>query len=77
VQFGILGGHSGIGPPSGAGTLGAAAATVPTKTSIRITALNARFMGSLLDVRDFCGAVEAPQNSHGLALYRHRTSIKV
>ena len=39
----------GSGPPSGAGTLGAAAATnVLAKASIRTTALIVRFMGSLL-----------------------------
>jgi hypothetical protein len=47
VQFGpLLGGHIGIGPPSGAGTLGAAAATyVLTRATIRNVALIARFIG--------------------------------
>src|SRR5215469_12168320 len=46
-QFGpLLGGHIGSGPPSGAGTLGAAAATyVLTSATIRNIALIARFIG--------------------------------
>jgi len=39
--------HVRIGPPSGAGTCGTAAATnVPTRPTIRITVLTVRFMGS-------------------------------
>lgn len=46
-QFGpLLGGHMGSGPPSGAGTLGAAAATyVLTNANIRSNALTVRFIG--------------------------------
>jgi hypothetical protein len=49
LQFGpLLGGHMGSGPPSGAGTLGAAAATyVLTSATIRNNALKARFIGVL------------------------------
>jgi len=43
--FGFFGGHSGSGPPSGAGTLGTAAYTnVPTKPTSRINALSERFI---------------------------------
>jgi hypothetical protein len=46
LQLFLLGGHMGNGPPSGAGTLGAAAATyVLTNANIRKTALIVRFIG--------------------------------
>lgn len=45
----FFGGHSGIGPPSGAGTLGTAAYTyVPTRPTSRINALSERFIVFLL-----------------------------
>jgi len=45
-QLFLLGGHMGSGPPSGAGTLGAAAATyVLTNANIRNNALIVRFIG--------------------------------
>ena len=48
-QFGFLGGHSGIGPPSGAGTLGIEAyANVPTKPTNSSNALSERFIVFLL-----------------------------
>ena len=47
-QFGREGGHIGIGPIPGAGTLGAAAIYVPINPSIRTSILTARFMGFLL-----------------------------
>lgn len=41
----VLGGHVGMGPPSGVGSIGVATATyVHTKPSIRINILTARFM---------------------------------
>jgi|SRR5271165_5385421 len=44
-QSGLLGGHSGIGPP-GVGTLGIAAyANVPTRPTNRSNALSERFIG--------------------------------
>jgi len=44
-QFGLWGGHSGIGPP-GVGTLGTVAnANVPTKPTNSSNALSERFMG--------------------------------
>ena len=45
LQLDLLGGHMGSGPPSGAGTLGAAAATyVLTNANIRNKALIVRFI---------------------------------
>ena len=63
MPFGFLGGHSGIGPPSGAGTLGTAAhANVPTRPTNRINALSERFIVFLLGIAEmalytatFCG----------------------
>jgi hypothetical protein len=53
IPFGFLGGHSGIGPPSGAGTLGTAAhANVPTKPTNRINALSERFIVVLLGIAE-------------------------
>ena len=50
-QFGLLGGHSGIGPSS-ALSIGVAIATyVQAKPTIRINILTARFMVILLTVR--------------------------
>jgi hypothetical protein len=60
-QFAFFGLHNGIGPPSGAGIIGAATATyVQTKPTIRNNILIARFMDVLLA----CGS-PGSGNPHG------------
>jgi hypothetical protein len=52
-QFGFLGGHIGIGPPSGAGTLGTEAYTyVPSRPTNNSNALSERFIVFFLLGRD-------------------------
>lgn len=68
-QFGFLGGHRGMGPPSGAGTLGMEAyAKVPTKPTNNSNALSERFMVFLLGNRE---SRLGDTNLRGSALYIH------
>jgi hypothetical protein len=73
-QFGIFGGHTGIGPPSGAGTLGTEAyANVPTRPTNSSNALSERFIVflSLGTAEAYLGRHLAPAGTNYTQLCKH------